>query len=173
MSPARRSNFNIVFYSTFPFICQEEDVAHFLSVSSPLSPGVYKTLIWFSFVVAAVVFSSTFPPPKPLGRQPSNSSRVRFFITTLLPLIFSSVCASVCTPPVTSLIFTPFWGGKCSSIYWHIYFMCLAAHGVIKHKTFSPFKQYKLSLTPNFPCHPSTSLVTRSVHKTICSCTDA
>lgn len=116
------------------------------------------------------------PPPSPRQKTSGKPAISLFqgwlFITALLPFIFAPVCVPARAPPVSSLIFTVCWGGKCFSIYWHIYLMCFAAHGVIKQRL-SPSKQCKLHLTPNFPCRPSTSSVTRSVHKAICNRTDA
>lgn len=96
-------------------------------------PQDFIKLFWFSFVVAAVAFSSTFPPPKTSGKAAITFFQGLLFITALLPFIFCSLCASLRVPPVPSLIFTVCWGEKCFSIYWHIYFMCFAAHRVIKH----------------------------------------
>lgn len=138
----------------------------------PVPQEFIKSCCDFLFLLLLLHFLPPLPSQKPPGKQSSHFFFSTFYNCSTSSNIFFCVCVSLCMLPVSSLIFIVCWEGMGFSIYWHIYLMCFAAQGVIK-QCLSPFKQRKLHLTTNFPCHPSTSFLTWLVHKTICSCTDA
>lgn len=170
-SPAKRSNLHIACYRTFLLSVKKRMMLISLQPRLPVPTEFIKPCCDFLLLLLLLHLPPPSPRQKTSGKPAISLFQGWLFITALLPFIFAPVCLPACAPPVSSLIFTVCWGGKCFSIYWHIYLMCFAAHGVIKQRL-SPSKQCKLHLTPNFPCRPSTSSVTRSMHKAICNHTD-